>query len=77
MIKSEINEIKSLFDSVSDQGIYRLTGCYVNGEKQKVKTFSEHFYDIPEEEMHKYLEVFRKTLSGTPGKNLLDMSFVD
>lgn len=76
MIKSEINEIKSLFDSVSDQGIYRLTGCYVNGEKQKVKTFSEHFYDIPEEEMHKYLEVFRKTLSGTPGKNLLDMSFV-
>lgn len=77
MIKSEINEIKSLFDSVSDQGIYRLTGCYVNGEKQKVKTFSEHFYDIPEEEMHKYLEVFRKTLSGTPGKNLLDMYFVD
>ncbi|MBQ4463131.1 MAG: DUF4317 domain-containing protein [Eubacterium sp.] len=77
MINSEINEIKSLFDSVSDQGIYRLTGCYVNGEKQKVKTFSEHFYDIPEEEMHKYLEVFRKTLSGTPGKNLLDMSFVD
>ena len=77
MIKSEINEIKSLFDSISDQGIYRLTGCYVNGEKQKVKTFSEHFYDIPEEEMHKYLEVFRKTLSGTPGKNLLDMSFVD
>ena len=77
MIKSEINEIKSLFDSIEDQGIHRLAGCYVNGEKQKVKTFSELFYNILEEEMHKYLEIFRKTLSGTPGKNLLDMSFVD
>ncbi len=77
MIRGEINEIKSLFDSIADQGIRRLAGCYVNGEKQKVKTFSVPFYEIPEEEMHKYLEIFRKTLSGTLGKNLLDMSFVD
>ncbi len=75
MIRSEINEIKSLFDSVGDQGIHRLAGCYVNGEKQKVKSFGEYFYNLPEEEMYKYLEIFRKTLSGTPGKNLLDMSF--
>ena len=27
--------------------------------------------------MYKYLEIFRKTLSGTPGKNLTDMSFVN
>jgi len=26
--------------------------------------------------MHKYLEIFRRTLSGTPGKNLIDMEFV-
>ena len=26
--------------------------------------------------MYKYLEIFRKTLSGTPGKNLVDASFV-
>ncbi|MCR4604650.1 MAG: DUF4317 domain-containing protein [Eubacterium sp.] len=77
MIKSEINEIKSLFDSIQDQSIQRLAGCYVNGEKQKVKTFNESFYNLPEEEMHKYLEIFRKTLSGTPGKALLDMRFED
>ncbi len=77
MIKSEINEIKSLYDSIEEQGIHRLAGCYVDREKRKVKTFSELFYDIPKEEMHKYLEIFRKTLSGTPGKSLLDMSFVD
>ena len=27
--------------------------------------------------MYKYLEIFRKTLSGTPGKNLHDMGFTD
>ena len=77
MTKKEINEIKSLFDTIQDCGITRLSGCYVNGDKTKVKTFSESFYNLPEEEMYKYLEIFRKTLSGTPGKNLQDMSFVN
>ncbi len=77
MIKKEINEIKSLFDTIQDCGILRLAGCYVNGEKTKVKTFNESFYNLPEEEMYKYLEIFRKTLSGTPGKNLIDMQFVN
>ncbi len=77
MTKKEINEIKALFDTVQDCGITRLTGCYVNGEKEKVKTFSDRFYNIAEEDMYKYLEIFRKTLSGTPGKNLVDMSFSD
>ncbi|MBR6402123.1 MAG: DUF4317 domain-containing protein [Eubacterium sp.] len=77
MIKKEINEIKSLFDTIQDCNILKLAGCYVNGEKEKVKSFCESFYNLPEEEMYKYLEIFRKTLSGTPGKNLLDMGFVD
>ncbi len=75
MNKKEINEIKSLFDTVQDAGIRRLAGCYVNGEKQKVKTFVDAFLNLPEEEMYKYLEIFRRTFSGTQGKNLLDMSF--
>nr|MCR5293302.1 DUF4317 domain-containing protein [Eubacterium sp.] len=77
MTKKEINEIKSLFDTIQDCGILKLAGCYVNGDKEKVKTFNESFYNLPEEEMYKYLEIFRKTLSGTPGKNLLDMKFVN
>ncbi|MCR5226513.1 MAG: DUF4317 domain-containing protein [Eubacterium sp.] len=77
MTKKEINEIKSLFDTIQDCNILKLAGCYVNGEKTKVKTFSDSFYNLPEEEMYKYLEIFRRTLSGTPGKNLVDMSFVD
>ena len=77
MIKKEINEIKSLFDTIQECNILRLAGCYVNGEKMKVKTFNERFSNIPEEEMYKYLEIFRRTLSGTPGKNLMDAAFID
>ena len=77
MIKKEINEIKSLYDTIQDCSILKLAGCYVNGDKTKVKTFNESFYNLPEEEMYKYLEIFRKTLSGTPGKNLIDMEFTD
>ena len=77
MNKREINEIKSLFDTIQDCNIERMAGCYVNGEKSIVKTFSESFHSFPDEEKYKYLEIFRKTLSGTPGKNLLDAAFLD
>ncbi len=76
MVKKEINEIKSLYDTIQECGISRLAGCYVNGEGSKVKTFSELFLNLPEEEMYKYLEIFRRTLSGTPGKNLFDAAFI-
>ena len=75
MTKKEINEIKALFDTIQECGIRELVGCYVDADGNKVKTFSESFHDLPEEEMHKYLEIFRRTLSGTPGKNLMDMHF--
>ena len=38
-------------------------------------TFSESFLTLPEEEIHKYLEIFRKALSGPLGKNLINMEF--
>jgi len=75
MTKREINEIKSLYDTIEECRIARLCGCYVNSDKEKVKVFSESFLDLEEKEQHKYLEIFRKNLSGTIGKNLVDLSF--
>ena len=77
MNRKEINEIKSLFDTIEESGIIRLAGCYVNGDKEKVKTFQERFANLPDEEKYKYLEVFRKTLSGTVGRHLLDVAFTE
>lgn len=74
MIRKEINEIKSQF-TLEDCGILRMCGCYVDGEKEKITKFNETFLNLPEEEKHKYFDIFKKTLSGTPGKNLIDMRF--
>lgn len=74
MTRKEINEIKSQY-TLQDCGILKLRGCYVDGEKNKVTKLEETFLNLPEEEKHKYFDIFKKTLSGTPGKNLLDMRF--
>lgn len=74
MTRKELNEIKSQY-TLEDCGILRLCGCYVDGERNKITQFNENFLNLPEEEKHKYLDIFKKTLSGTPGKNLVDMKF--
>ena len=74
MTRKEINEIKSQY-TLEDCGILRLCGCYVDGERNKITQFNENFLNLPEEEKHKYFDIFKKTLSGTPGKNLVDMKF--
>ena len=35
----------------------------------------EAFLSLPEEEAFKYFDIFKKTLSGTVGKNILNMEF--
>lgn len=74
MIRKELNELKSQF-TLKDCGILRLCGCYVDGEKNKVTKINQTFLNLPDEEKHKYFEIFKKTLSGAPGKNLIDMQF--
>lgn len=74
MIKAEINEIKKLF-TPSNCSITRICGCYVDGEKNKKTEFKEAFLSLPEEEIFKYFEILRKNLSGSIGKNLLNLEF--
>lgn len=74
MNKKEISEIKKQF--APDRSVVtRLCGCYVDGEKIKKTTLQEAFLSLPEEEMFKYFDIFRKNLSGTIGKNLINMDF--
>lgn len=74
MIKQEINEIKRLY-TPKNCSITRICGCYVDGEKNKKTEFKEAFLSLPEEEIFKYFELLRKTLSGTVGKNMLNLEF--
>ena len=70
MIKKEIAEIKKQLTHKASS-ITRIAGCYVGGEKQKIAGFLA----LPEEESFKYFEFFSKALSGSLGKNLLNMEF--
>lgn len=74
MINSEISEIKKQFKH-ENCAITKVSGCYVDGEKTILTKFTESFLCMPEEETFKYFEIFKKTLSGTLGKNLINMEF--
>ncbi|HKM33375.1 MAG TPA: DUF4317 domain-containing protein [Lachnospiraceae bacterium] len=74
MNKKEIAEIKKQLTQ-DKCVITRICGCYVDGEKNKKTELKEAFLSLPEEEMFKYFNIFRKALSGTIGKNLLNMEF--
>jgi len=74
MINSEISEIKKQFKH-ENTSITKISGCYVDGEKTIKTKFTETFLGMPEEETFKYFEIFKKTLSGRIGKNLINMEF--
>lgn len=74
MINSEILEIRKQFKH-ENCAITKVSGCYVDGEKTVRTRFTESFLCLPEEETFKYFEIFKKTLSGTIGKNLINMEF--
>ncbi len=74
MTKQEISELKKLLTQ-RNCSITRICGCYVDGEKNKKTEFKQAFLALPEEEMFKYFEILRKSLSGTLGKNLLTLEF--
>lgn len=74
MNKKEINEIKKQF-TPEKCTITRICGCYVDGEKNKKTELAQTFLTLTEEENFKYFTIFKNTMSGTLGKNLLNMEF--
>lgn len=74
MNKKEISEIKKLL-TPEHAVITRICGCYVDGEKEIKFTSKDAFHSLSEEEAFKYFDIFRHTLSGTLGKNLINMEF--
>ncbi len=50
-------------------------GCYVNEQKEIISEFSQSLGMMPENEAEKYFALLRRTLGGTLGKNLIDITF--
>ncbi|MBR4971565.1 MAG: DUF4317 domain-containing protein [Oscillospiraceae bacterium] len=53
----------------------QLFGCYVNDNKEIISEFQLSMGMMPENESEKYFSLFRRTLGGNLGKNLIDLTF--
>lgn len=74
MNKSEVSELKKRFTK-NKCTFTKMCGCYVNSEKHKIVEFTETFLNLDEDEFYKYLDIAKKTLSGSVGNNLLNLEF--
>ena len=74
MNEKEIGELRRHLrrDRSNMTNIY---GCYVNGQKEIISEFSQSLGIMPENECEKYFALLKKNLSGTIGKNLIDIAF--
>ena len=74
MNKKEVAEIRKQF-TPDRCAITRICGCYVDAEKNIKTQLKEAFLSLPEEDAFKYLDIFKKTLSGSIGRSLLNLDF--
>ena len=74
MIDKEIGEIRRHLrrDRSNMTAIY---GCYVNENKEIISQFRQSTGMMPENESDKYFGLLRRTLSGSIGRNLIDITF--
>lgn len=52
-----------------------IRGCYISSEGKVISSFAQSVGMMPQEELEKYLAIFKRTLSGTMGQNLLPIDF--
>lgn len=74
MNKSELAEIRRRLNP-DKNAITCIRGCYVNEKREIVSLFCRPLLTLPQEEVEKYLSIFKRTLSGVPGRNLISIDF--
>ena len=74
MNKKDIAEIKRRFN-LEHNNITCIRGCYVNNQGEVISSFTRSLVGMAQEEAEKYLAIFKRTLSGNQGQNLLDIHF--
>ena len=74
MNKKDVLELRRRYKKESCT-ISRMAGCYVDANKHKVLELNELFLNLPDEEFHKFMDIAKKTMSGTIGNNILELDF--
>ena len=74
MNQKELSELRRRFRP-EKSAISHIYGCYVNGSREIISYLDEPMGMMPQEEAEKYLGLLKKALSGTLGRNLVDIVF--
>lgn len=74
MNKKDIAEIRRRF-TLEHNNITCIRGCYVNAQGEVISSFTRSLVGMAQAEAEKYLAIFKRTLSGVQGQNLLDIDF--
>lgn len=74
MNKKEVAELKKRYKK-EQASFTKLAGCYVDADKKVVSKWNSKFLNLDDEEFFKYLDIAKKSLSGTMGNNLLTLEF--
>ena len=74
MNQKELNEIRRRIKPERNS-INHIYGCYVNSNREIISYIDESLGLLSKEEVEKYLALMKKTLSGSLGRNLVDLSF--
>ena len=74
MNEKEIGELRRRFRP-EKSNITHVRGCYVNEKREIVSQFDQSLAMMTQTETEEILAILRRTLSGTLGKNLIDVSF--
>ncbi len=74
MTEKEVSELRRRFRG-DRSNITHIRGCFVNEKGEIVTQFNQSLALMQQEESDKFLALLKRTLSGSLGKNLLDISF--
>ncbi len=74
MNEKEIGELRRRI-TPDKTSIQRIRGCYVTEQREVLSTFNSTLAMLNEIETEELLAIIKKTLSGTLGKNLIDLEF--
>ena len=74
MNAKEISELRRRFRA-DRSNISRVCGCFVNEQKEIISEFDQSLGMMSEDDAEQVLKTFKRTLSGTVGRKLLNIEF--
>ena len=74
MNEKEVAELRRRFRQ-EKSSVTHVRGCYVSEQGEIVSQFDQSLAMMTQTETEEILAILRRTLSGTLGKNLIDVSF--